>query len=118
MDANQAGSANYNAATPDQQSFSIGMATQSINFSSVAPTAATVGGPAYTVAADGGSSTKPVTFSLDASSTGCAITGTSVTFTAVRSGWAFAATLTSSGSSDDLPLDQARSWALDLPVPE
>ena len=75
VDANQAGNANYNAATQVQQSFTVGKGTQTITFTSTAPTAATVGGATYTAAATGGGSGNPVTFS--SGSTGiCTSSGT------------------------------------------
>ena len=83
IDASQAGDANWLAATPIQQSFAVGQADQSISFTSTAPVAAQVGGPAYTVTATATSSLA-VSFSIDASAAGiCAISGSSVTFQAV-----------------------------------
>jgi hypothetical protein len=64
--------------------FDVSKAAQSITFTSTAPTDATVGGTAYTVAATGGGSGNAVTFSIDAASSGiCSISGSSVSFTAV-----------------------------------
>ena len=81
IDANQAGSANYEAATLVQQSFAV-LGTQTITFSSTPPSPALVGGT-YTPAASGGASGNPVTFSVDASADGsCSISGTTVTFVA------------------------------------
>src|SRR5439155_1743304 len=62
VDANQAGNANWNAATQAQQSFTVGKGTQTITFTSTAPSAAVVGGATYTVTATGGASGNPVTF--------------------------------------------------------
>lgn len=82
VDANQAGSANYAAANQVQQSFAVGPGAQAITFTS-SPTNPTVNGPTYTVAADGGPSGNPVTFSIDpAAGTVCSISGTTVSFTA------------------------------------
>jgi Putative Ig domain/Bacterial Ig-like domain (group 1) len=54
---------------------------QSITFTSTPPSHATVGGPTYSVAASGGGSGNPVTFSIDPSSTsGCSISSTTVSF--------------------------------------
>ena len=82
IDANQAGNANYEAATQLQQSFAV-VGTQSIAYTSTPPTSEVVGGT-YTVTASGGASGNPVTFSIDASSNGsCTISGSTVTFVAV-----------------------------------
>ena len=82
IDANQAGNANYEAATQVQQSFAV-LGTQSITFTSTPPSPAVVGGT-YTVTASGGASGNPVTFSIDASAKGsCSISGATVTFVAV-----------------------------------
>jgi hypothetical protein len=73
INANQAGNANYTAAPQNQQSFAVGKANQTVNFSSTAPVGAAVGAPQYTVTAQA-SSTLPVDLSIDASSsTICAI---------------------------------------------
>ena len=85
IDANQAGNANYNAAPQVQQTVTVSKANQTITITSTAP-AATVGGPTYTLAATGGASGNPVTYSIDASSTGgCSITAGVVGFTAAGS---------------------------------
>ena len=58
--------------------------SQTIVFTSTAPTHATVGGPSYHVTATGGASGKPVTFTIDSSgaSGACAISGSVVKFSA------------------------------------
>jgi hypothetical protein len=66
----------------DAGAFELQPTAQSITFTSTTPADAVVGGPSYTVAATGGGSGEPVTFSLDASSTGCALSGATVTFPA------------------------------------
>ena len=82
IDANQAGNANYEAATQVQQSFAV-LGTQTITFTSTPPSPAAVGGT-YTPAASGGASGNPVTFSVDPSANGsCSISGATVTFVAV-----------------------------------
>jgi hypothetical protein len=53
---------------------------QAIAFTSTAPAHATVGGPTYTVTAQGGGSGQPVTFSSGSSSI-CAVSGSVVSFT-------------------------------------
>lgn len=65
------------------QSFTltVSQGAQAISFSSTKPTAAKVGVGSYTVSATGGGSGNPVTFSLDPTSTGCALLGARVTFT-------------------------------------
>jgi streptogramin lyase len=81
LDANQAGDVNYSAAAQVQQAITVGKGAQTIIFTSTAP-AATVGGPTYTVTANGGASGKPVTFTIDGSSTGgCSVVGAVVSFT-------------------------------------
>ena len=83
VDANQAGNASYQAAPQVQQSVAPGSGTQNITFSSTAPNPALVGGT-YTATATGGASGNPVTFSVDASSSGiCTISGVTVSFVAV-----------------------------------
>jgi Pro-kumamolisin, activation domain len=80
IDANQAGNANYNAATQVQQSFAVGKGSQTILFTSTAPSAAGTGGT-YAVTAMGGASVSPVTFKIDASAASvCSIIGSTVSF--------------------------------------
>jgi uncharacterized protein YhjY with autotransporter beta-barrel domain len=57
----------------------IAKGTQTLSFTSTAPTGVGVGGAPYTVAA-AASSGLGVTFSLDGASTGCALSGNTVTF--------------------------------------
>ncbi|HET6166628.1 MAG TPA: hypothetical protein VFE07_07345 [Marmoricola sp.] len=81
LTADQAGSQYYDAAPQATQQFVVAKATQTITFSSVAPTGVVVGGPGYMPVATGGGSGSPVTFSIDASATGiCSISGGVVTF--------------------------------------
>ena len=81
VNANQIADTNWNAAVQVQRSFAVNKGTPVITFSGSAPTAV-VGGATYTPAA---TSPSPVTivFSLDASSTGCTLSGGIVSFTAV-----------------------------------
>jgi len=75
IDANQAGNANYTAATQAQQSFAVGKAAQTINFTSTAPVSAKYNGSAYSVTATA-TSALAVTLSIDAASaTVCALDG-------------------------------------------
>jgi YVTN family beta-propeller protein len=84
IDANQAGDANYTAASEVQQSITVGQGAQTVAFTSTNPSPVVVGGPSYTPTASGGESTSPVIISLDASSTGCSVNGSGVvTFTSV-----------------------------------
>jgi len=79
IDANQAGNANWNAATQVQQGFIVGKGAQTISFTSTAP-AATVAGPTYTPAATA-TSALAVTIIVDPSSnTICSMTGGVVSF--------------------------------------
>ena len=73
--ADQAGNDDFAAASTTRQELSVGAATQTVAFTSTAPTAATVG-DTYAAAAGGGASGKPVVFSTDPSTTGgaCSVT--------------------------------------------
>ncbi|HXD83110.1 MAG TPA: hypothetical protein VN599_01640 [Rudaea sp.] len=85
INADQAGNGNYNAASTVADNVTINPASQNITFTSTVPTGATVGGN-YTVTATGGTSGNPVTFTIDASSSGvCTISGSTVTFTGTGS---------------------------------
>jgi len=66
INANQSGDASYNAAPQVQQSFAVGQAAQTINFTSTAPAAATFNGSTYTVTATA-TSGLAVTLTIDAS---------------------------------------------------
>lgn len=55
---------------------------QAITFTSSAPSGAVIGGPAYQLSATGGGSGNPVTFTLDAASTGCTLSGSTVVLAA------------------------------------
>lgn len=80
VNANQPGSANWNAAPQVQQSFAVAPGNQTINFTSSAPTDARFGGAAY-VASATATSGLPVALSIDASAGSvCSISGSSVTF--------------------------------------
>jgi hypothetical protein len=75
VDANQAGNANYTSATQAQQSFAVGKAAQTINFTSTAPASAKYNGSAYTVTATA-TSGLAVTLSIAAGSISvCALDG-------------------------------------------
>ncbi len=72
VDANQSGDANY-AATQAQQSVTSSLLPQTITFTNRPPSSRRVG-DTFTVAATGGASGNPVTFSKNASSTsGCTV---------------------------------------------
>jgi hypothetical protein len=82
VDADQAGDTNYSAAPQISQSITLGLASQTIVFTSSAPTPGGMG-TTYTITATGGGSGNPVLFST--SSAGCTATGTNgstITFTA------------------------------------
>ncbi len=86
LDANQGGNAVWSAATQVQQSVTVGKGTQSITFTSTAPSNATVGGATYTAAATGGASGNAVTFTSGSTSV-CTSGGTNGSvFTFVGSG--------------------------------
>jgi hypothetical protein len=80
VNADQAGDASYDAAPRVQQSFAVGRASQTITFTSTAPTTAVVDGATYAVAATA-SSGLAVAFSIDAGAASvCSIAGSSVSF--------------------------------------
>ena len=73
-----------NGAAPDAvsttQTITVGQGAQAITFTTTAPSAAATG-DTYTVAATGGASANPVTFSIDDASTStCSVSGSTVTF--------------------------------------
>ncbi len=84
IDANQAGNSTYSAAPTVNLPIAVGVAPQTITYTSTPPEVALVGGT-YAVTATGGGSGNPVVLTIDATSTsGCTIdpsTGV-VTFTA------------------------------------
>jgi hypothetical protein len=70
-------------ATSEAKSVEVTKLSQTISFTSTAPSAATVSGATYTVSATGGGSGNAVTFTIDATSTSvCSIAGKTVSFTA------------------------------------
>jgi hypothetical protein len=80
IDANQPGNASYQAAPQVQQSFAVGLTTQTIGFTSTPPAGAVAGGAGYTVGATA-SSGLAVAFSLSAGSAGvCTISGAAISF--------------------------------------
>ncbi len=78
IDANQAGDSNYNAAPEARQFFAVSNRSQSVEFTSSPPAAATVGGPTYAVAA-AASSDLDVSFSSGTPSV-CSVSGSTVSF--------------------------------------
>ena len=84
--ADQAGAANWTAAPQVTQSFAVGAAlgSQTITFTSTAPSTASVGGATYTVTAAGGGSGNPVIFTIDAAASAvCSISLAVVSFLTV-----------------------------------
>jgi hypothetical protein len=80
IDADQAGNTDYLAGHATQ-TITVSKIAQSVAFTSTAPGSA-VPGLTYDVAATGGASGNPVTFSIDAGSSGlCSISGSTVSFT-------------------------------------
>ena len=81
IDAHQSGNGSYQAAPQAQQSFTVGLASQTISFTSSPPGGATVGGPTYTISATA-SSGLTVTFTIAPASAGvCSLSGSVVSFT-------------------------------------
>jgi len=73
----------WTAISTSSASISVAQSTQTITFTSTAPSNASVGGSSYPVTATGGGSGNPVTFTIDAASTPtCSMTGSVVSFTA------------------------------------
>ena len=82
IDASQGGNTDYLAGQA-QQSLTVGQGSQSITFTSSAPTGAVPGGPTYTPSATGGASGGPVVFSIDSTSASvCSIAQGVVSFLA------------------------------------
>jgi hypothetical protein len=84
IDANQGGDADYAPAPQVQQTFAVadagGMTQQTIQFTSMAPINAVVGGPSYLATATASSQLTVVLTIDDASATVCAINNGTVTF--------------------------------------
>jgi hypothetical protein len=85
IDANQSGDTNWNAATQQQQSITVGKGSQTISFTSTAPANATVGGATYTASA---TATSGLTVSFTSATTSvCTSGGTNgAVFTFVAAG--------------------------------
>nr|MBA2559789.1 S8 family serine peptidase [Propionibacteriales bacterium] len=80
IDANQPGNATYNPAPQVQQSLAVGKGSQTITFTSTAPTGATVGGSTYSLTATA-TSGLAVTFTIDSTASSvCSISGSTVSF--------------------------------------
>ncbi|ANB17870.1 beta strand repeat-containing protein [Dokdonella koreensis] len=80
INANQPGNANYLPAPQAQQGFAVGPGTQTITFTTPAPTTAVVAGATYAVAASA-TSGLPVVFTIDAAAAAvCSISGAAVSF--------------------------------------
>src|SRR6201999_4416046 len=71
------------AAPQAQQTIAVANVAQMVTVNQAAPAGAAVGGPTYTPTATGGASGNPVTFTLDATSTGCTLTSGVIAFPAV-----------------------------------
>jgi predicted outer membrane repeat protein len=81
VNANQSGNTAFSPAAQVEQTFFIGLRSQTITFTSKPPTVAKVKGKTYKVSAFGGSSGNPVTFSIDrAASSVCTVVGSTVSF--------------------------------------
>lgn len=83
VDADQAGTTGYNAAPQAQQTITVGKAAQTVAFTSPVPSAsAAVVGARRAIAATGGASGNPVTFSVAPATTNhaCTVSGTQVSF--------------------------------------
>ncbi len=88
--AEQAGNGSYQAAAPASQSFVVGLAGQTISFTSAPPSSAAAGGPTATVTA-AASSGLAVTFSIAPASSGvCSLSGSTLSFLAAGTCTVFA----------------------------
>lgn len=95
----------YGAGTGSPQTIAVGQGSQTITFTSTAPGGAVVGGT-YPVAATGGASTNPVSFSIDPTSTStCSISASTVTFDHVGS---CVVDANQAGNGNYLPAPQAQ----------
>ena len=85
--ANQLGNTNYQAALLVSQSFTVSKAAQTIALTSTPPKSIAAGGAPYNLAATGGASNNPVSFTTDATSGAgvCSVTPTG-TVTFIKSG--------------------------------
>ncbi len=109
IDAEQAGSPDYEPAARTQQSFTVAKDAQLIEFTSSAPEAATVGGASYLVAARSSSGLPVSVFSATPSA--CFVTVSTVSFVGVGTCTLDA---TQSGSPDYAPAPLvAQSFAVD-----
>jgi hypothetical protein len=80
IDANQGGNARYQSAPQAQQTVTVALISQAIKFTSSPPSPAVVG-DSYLVAASGGGSGEPVSFSIGSGSSAvCSVSGGTVTF--------------------------------------
>ena len=82
INANQAGDAMWAPAPQVQQAITVSRKSQTITFTSANPSPVHVGDPAYVLQATA-TSGLPVTFSLDAASTGCSLAAGVVNFIAM-----------------------------------
>ena len=83
INANQAGNANYAAASQVQQTITVAKIAQTVSFTST-PLSPSQAGTTYAVTATGGASGNPVTFAIDPGSTAgaCTVSGSTVTLAA------------------------------------
>ena len=109
VDANQAGSTNWNAATQVQQSITVNKANQTISFTATAPAGASAGGATYTPTATA-TSGLAVTITLDGTSTGCTLNAGVISFTAAGS------CVVDANQAGNADLERSTSSAADLRV--
>jgi len=115
IDANQAGNASYQAAAQVQQSVGVGLASQTISFTSSPPGGATVGGATYTVSASA-SSGLAVSLTIAPASAGvCSLSGSVVSFTGAGT-CTIRANQAGNGSYQAAPQAQ-QSFAVTNPAP-
>ncbi|MGA2211571.1 MAG: choice-of-anchor Q domain-containing protein [Acidimicrobiales bacterium] len=107
IDANQAGDSSYLPALQVQQSIEILLVAQTVSFSTSPPAPAYVGGT-YTPEAHA-SSDDPVTFAIDASSTGCSLSSGVVSF---NSAGTCVVDAIQAGNTDYAPAEAQQSFTI------
>jgi hypothetical protein len=116
VDADQSGSVNYYAAPTAQQEFSVGLDTQTITFTSTAPTTVTLGQSfTYQILATA-SSSLPVLFSIDRTAAAVCAVDSSGNVTLLGAGNCII-DAAQAGNATTAPANSAQSFAVVAPTP-